>query len=39
MRTVIAIAIFLGVLVFADLLVNDGNLAEPVWKLIVGWLR
>lgn len=39
MRTVLTIIIFIGALALADMLVNDGNLVEPIWKLIVRTIR
>jgi hypothetical protein len=35
MRTLLTVVVFFGLLLLADLLMNDGNVAEPLWRLAV----
>ena len=39
MRTLLTVVIFFGLLLVADILVNDANIAEPLWKLAVRTFR
>jgi hypothetical protein len=39
MRTLLTVVMFFGLLIVADILVNDGNVAEPLWKLAVRTIR